>query len=593
MAATLVFLLVSLLLPTEGIVIRQVWAPALDTMGTVSPDGRYLSYVNWTKGNLAVHDLKTGENRDLTDEGTWAKPPQFCDVSIWSPDSRQVAYAWFNEEFCDLRIVGLDGSKPRVLHNDPKSGYALPRAWSHDGKHILALLSKKDRKNQIALVSRANGSVRVLKTLDWRYPLNMSISPDRRYIVYDFPPQEKSPERDIFLLATDGSRGIPLIEHAADDLFPVWAPDGNRIVFGSDRTGAMGLWALQVVDGKPQGSPELIKKDMGRFDPIGFTRNGSFYYSVPSGIRDVYTARLDLGTGKFLAPATEVTQRFVGTNFAPDFSSDGKYLLYLSQRGRSPFGLGSRVLVIRSLESGKERVLSPKLAFHRAHSRPRWSPDGRFILVAGRDVKGRQGCYRIDAQTGEVTSLVQRGPDEKPLVGPVWSADGKAILFRRGGSVVLRDLESGQENVLHSFLDHIHTWALSPDGQQLALAVPSKDQVRVFNSNVLLVMPATGGETRELFRVPAAEEITKVVWTPDGRQLLFVRSPGPLHKEEGLWRIPAEGGEPQVLALDLTIDQLRSLRFHPDGTRIAFTAGDYKQEVWVMENFLPEPTAAP
>ena len=101
------------------------------------------------------------------------------------------------------------------------------------------------------------------------------------------------------------------------------------------------------------------------------------------------------------------------------------------------------------------------------------------------------------------------------------------------------------------------------------------------------------GETRELFRVPAAEEITLVVWTPDGDQLLFGRSPGPLNKEEGLWRIPAEGGEPQVLALDLTIDQLRSLRFHPDGTRIAFTAGDSKAEVWVMENFLPKPTAAP
>ena len=75
MAATLVVVLVSLLLPTDGMVTRQVWAPALDTMGAPSPDGRYLSYVNWTKGNLAMHDLETGENRDLTDEGTWETPP--------------------------------------------------------------------------------------------------------------------------------------------------------------------------------------------------------------------------------------------------------------------------------------------------------------------------------------------------------------------------------------------------------------------------------------------------------------------------------------------------------------------------------------
>ncbi len=53
----------------SAIVVRQVWAPALDTMGMPSPDGRYFSYVNWTKGNLAVHDLRFRENRDLTDEG--------------------------------------------------------------------------------------------------------------------------------------------------------------------------------------------------------------------------------------------------------------------------------------------------------------------------------------------------------------------------------------------------------------------------------------------------------------------------------------------------------------------------------------------
>ena len=30
---------------------------------------------------------------------------------------------------------------------------------------------------------------------------------------------------------------------------------------------------------------------------------------------------------------------------------------------------------------------------------------------------------------------------------------------------------------------------------------------------------------------------------------------------------------------------------HPDGKRIAFTAGDYDNEIWVMENFLPETRA--
>ncbi len=596
MAATLVFLVVSLLMPTEGMVIRQVWAPALDTLGGVSPDGRYLSYVHWDTGNLALRNLTTGENRHLTNKGSWVDSDEFAEASRISPDGTQVAFAWFNEEFYDLRLIGVDGSEPRVLFANDEVSYIEPEAWSPDGKHILVLLSKKNKTNQIVLVSSTDGSVRVLKTFDWRYPLNMSISPDGRYVAYDFPPEENSSRRDIFLLAIDGSREIPLIEHAGDDLLPVWAPDGNRIVFGSDRTGAMALWALQVIDGKPQGSPELIKKDMGRFYPIGFTPNGSFYYSVQSGMPDVYTAALDLGTGKFQAPATKVAQRFVGTNFTPDFSPDGKNLLYLSQRGRSAFGVGSRVLVIHSLESGEERVLAPKLPFHRIHSVPRWSPDGRSILVTSRDLKGGQGCYRIDTQTGEATSIVQRTPSSGgKLRLAVWSADGKAILFQRGASLVLRDLDSGRENVLYS-CDHIHAWSLSPDGRQLALTVPSDDQAKnstPASSNVLLVMPATGGQTRELFRVPAKEEITAVVWTADGRELLFCKVSGPRNLQEELGRIPADGGRPRALALDLTGKQLTSLRFHPDGTRIAFTAGERKEEVWVMENFLPEPTGAP
>ena len=55
----------------------------------------------------------------------------------------------------------------------------------------------------------------------------------------------------------------------------------------------------------------------------------------------------------------------------------------------------------------------------------------------------------------------------------------------------------------------------------------------------------------------------------------------------GLWRISAEGGEPQ--RLELAVDNLRATpTVHPDGQRIAFTAGQHKAEVWVMENVLPD-----
>jgi Tol biopolymer transport system component len=54
-----------------------------------------------------------------------------------------------------------------------------------------------------------------------------------------------------------------------------------------------------------------------------------------------------------------------------------------------------------------------------------------------------------------------------------------------------------------------------------------------------------------------------------------------------LWRVSAEGGEPQ--RLDLKIDGLlRHLRIHPDGQQIIYYTWRGDTESWVMENFLPK-----
>jgi hypothetical protein len=54
--------------------------------------------------------------------------------------------------------------------------------------------------------------------------------------------------------------------------------------------------------------------------------------------------------------------------------------------------------------------------------------------------------------------------------------------------------------------------------------------------------------------------------------------------------MPLEGGTPEKLDLaieGLTVAGWENLRRHPDGRRIAFAAGETKDELWVMENFLP------
>jgi Tol biopolymer transport system component len=578
---------------SSEMVTRRVWAGQVPSdgyaVGSVSPDGRYLSDVDWTTGDLALRDLMTGKTRRLTNEGPFLDEPSF---SVMSLDGKEVAYNWFNKNGPpDLRIVHLDGSTPRILYK----GAALPTDWSPDGKHILTLLYKEPSTFQIAVISVVDGSARVLKTLD-SYSLKIKFSPDGRYIAYDAR-QQDSDNSDIFLLAADGSREIRLVEHPSDDQLLGWTPDGSHILFASDRSGTMSAWMIRVADGKPQGSPELVKQDIGQALPIGFTRSGAFYYGLEIGATDVYTAEFNPATGRVITQPQSATQRFVGSNSSPAWSPDGQYLAYLSSRTPRLLGHHPEVISIRSLKTGEEHDLSTSLGF--LWGPIRWSPDGRSILVSGKDRKVRHGLFQVDAQTGEVTPVVMW--EDRAIAIPAWFPDGKRLLYLSQhpeagtiiGAVVIRDLATGQEKVLFQSAAgvKIDDAALSPDGQQVALTLLDKET----QSSVLKVLPVAGGEASELVRAKEPETIAgdSLSWSSDSRYIVFGkgRAIGQERKTQ-LLAISASGGEPH--ALGLAMDSVSSVSFDPNGHRLAFVAreGKNKVEVWVMENFLLTQKAA-
>lgn len=345
--------------PAAGVVVRQVWADAADLKftGAASPDGKYISYVDWTSGDVAVHELATGKNRRLTNKG-W---PEYPGTSVFSPDSQQVAFSCMKQGGgYELRLVGIDGSGPRVLYSSEEKtvAYMEVHDWSPDGNLILATFYSPDYNPQLVLVAVPDGAVRVLKTFRLRSnPGRIYFSPDGRFVAYSAATQQDSPHRDIFLLNTDGSGEVPVVAHPADDFVLGWVPDGKRLVFASDRTGTMSAWLLTVVDGKPQGAVELIKAELGHFHQMGLTRSGSFYYGVLSGQQNVHTATLDMEQGTLITPPAEAMQHAEGYNWAPAWSPDGRYLACLShQPVRRP------LLLIRSVESKQVRELAPNLS---------------------------------------------------------------------------------------------------------------------------------------------------------------------------------------------------------------------------------------
>ena len=163
--------------------ITQVWSgPDVDTYGTASPDGRYLSYTDWETGDLAIRELATGKKRRLTKKGTQKQQPAiFALNSIISPDSKLVAYSWTNEYGTyDLCLIGIDGSGERTLYSSTDKDEVYPASWSSDGKQIAAR-RYGGGKTEIISIAVADGSVQVLKTFEKLFWPGLCYSPDHRF----------------------------------------------------------------------------------------------------------------------------------------------------------------------------------------------------------------------------------------------------------------------------------------------------------------------------------------------------------------------------------------------------------------------------
>lgn len=558
-----------------GVVTRQVWnhsSSAVARAMSVSPDGRYIAFPHKT-GNLGLHDLTTGEDRLLTTTGNWGNEPEYASASVFSPDGRQVAYYWErnrkgSEPRIELRVVGLgEHVTPRVLFSNDEA-WVVPFAWSPDGKWIAASVTRKDKTQQIGLVSTADGSLRVLKSVDWRGPRNMAFSPDGAYLAYDVAADQDSVQHDILVLALDGSREIPAVVHAGDDAVVGWTRNENHILFSSDRSGRVGLWAVPFAGGKVQGSPIPVSSDFGQ--PVGSTRSGALYYSKRAASGDIYVAEVDFNTGKVLRPPARPIEQSVGFNHMSALSPDGKQLAYVFLQSEG----GLPKLGIRSMATGETRILAVKWSKFYSTAPPRWAPDGRSLLTYAIDIKGRKGVFRIDVKTGDLEQITS---DEIMRTWPIWAPDGKSFLWKAPDSTVRRDLASGQESEFFRGTCR----SISPDGRYAACT--SRDGTR------LLAVPVAGGEPKELaYLTPEVRFLLSSAWTPDSAAVVYGIVRGKSTTAE-LWVAPLGGGQPRRVDLNLTAAAF-GLGVLPDGKRVIYSdsaeSGSGVGGVFVMENFL-------
>jgi hypothetical protein len=187
---------------------RPVWSgPDADGFGTISQDGRFLTYTDWRHGGqLVLRNLETGADRPITD--TTQGSTQF---SVMSKDGKEVVYQWYARaanspaqlRLSSLQTTGRPADRTMIFKNDVKD--IAPYDWSADGNGSRwPSFGRSHHPNRPGAVQ--DGSLRVLKSTDWQAADEDLFSPDARYIAYDLPVSETTNERHVFVMATDGSR---------------------------------------------------------------------------------------------------------------------------------------------------------------------------------------------------------------------------------------------------------------------------------------------------------------------------------------------------------------------------------------------------
>lgn len=74
----------------RGVDARRLWVSGYVDFyaSAVSPDGRYVTEIDWTTGDLAIRDLGTGLLHRLTDKGSWERSGDYAHNARFSWDGR-------------------------------------------------------------------------------------------------------------------------------------------------------------------------------------------------------------------------------------------------------------------------------------------------------------------------------------------------------------------------------------------------------------------------------------------------------------------------------------------------------------------------
>jgi len=269
---------------------------------------------------------------------------------------------------------------------------------------------------------------------------------------------------EIMAMKPDGSRTTNLTRSWADDLAPVWSPDGRHIAFVSFRDTLAGKWGLAdgsiyVIEFDPEaGRSGNVWRVTGEGASEGWptwSPDGQriAFQSDRSGNWDIWIINAD-GSG-----LVQLTRHTAHDRYA-SWSPDGSKMAFTSNRSGN-----EEVWVLPIEQALKQGDDSGAVNLTKSPERdryPMWSRDGkRLTFNTNRD--GDYEVYIMNAD-GSLPRNVSQSPESTEGLAD-WSPDGRRLVLysdRSGNKeIYVLDLASGRwTNVSnHEASDEFCTWS--------------------------------------------------------------------------------------------------------------------------------------
>jgi tricorn protease len=281
----------------------------------LSPAGNKAAFVRGP-GNWARRGYRGSSNDDLylaNADGTGTRRLTTFngqDTSpMWSPDGNKVYYVTESgsaDRCSNIAVQELNGlaaaGEPKMLTKQTDDLIRRARI-SRNGEWIvyecgadLFVVGTKGTgtPRKLAIECHADDKSNTERTTTYtREATEFALHPEERYAVLVVHGQ-------LFLTKVpDGGKATRLTEHAASDHSPIWAPDGQKVLFCSDRGGTVDLYAIEADDPDhpsftkahkfktTQLTKSAEEESQPRFSPKGdrvsFVRGGQLWTMKPDG----------------------------------------------------------------------------------------------------------------------------------------------------------------------------------------------------------------------------------------------------------------------------------------------------------------------